>query len=316
MPRRSLTRKSLRLYLLCFSLVAFFGAAWVVYRNASGNVLGVALRQRVQAPPTFTFKVAPVPWTLSPREVIESSDIAASGMILVDEKTGHILAQRDADVRRPMASVTKIMTAALVLEFLNPDSSVTITDDALTQLPSDSALMGISPGEKYTVEELLYGMMLPSGNDAAKALAIAVAGSEVRFVAMMNSKVMQLGLQNTQFQNPSGLDAPDHYSSPRDLAVMAHYARAFPLFQKIVATPTISLPYTENHKWIDLVNYNSMVGMYPGATGIKPGNTGEAGNCLVASATRNGRDLIGVLLDTPGRNTNMVELFDRGFAAP
>lgn len=288
---------------IIFPLFRWLGAQnWhPVSRTAADNL-----------PPVPTFAITPASWKLQKMDRIKASDVQSTAMIMVDEK-GRVLAERQADTRRPMASLTKIMTAAIVLEFAHPSSIVVIPKQATENLPADSAVMGISPGEKYTVEELLYGMLLPSGNDAAQALALAVAGSQSKFVALMNAKVAQLGLKDTHFTNASGLDGVGHYSTAHDLAIITHYAQSFPLFNTIVATNEKTLPYSSDHKALNLVNANPFIQMYPGATGVKPGNTGEAGNCLVASATRNGHSLIGVLLDTPGRNTNMIKLFNEGF---
>lgn len=260
------------------------------------------------------FKIQPELWPLSVVNDIDISSIQAEAVILIDEANGEVLAERNSQIRLPMASTTKIMTAALALEFTDIKSVITIPEEALRGLPYDSALMGISPQEQYTVEELLYGLMLNSGNDAANALAIAVSGNIENFANLMNAKAEQLGLQNTNFTNPTGLDSQNHYSTAQDLAVIAHYARSFPVFNKIVSTSNIQLPHSSKHKQLYLENLNSMIGTYYGATGIKPGNTGNAGNCLVASASRNNTHLIGVLLNTPGRNTNMSMLFDLGFS--
>jgi D-alanyl-D-alanine carboxypeptidase len=310
MPNR-LTKPLLILSLICLlSLLP----AWQWIHSQPWKVLGSATsHQAIPALPEF--KQTPTPWAIQPGPSIDADNVQATAMVLLNASTGQILAQRQAHVRRPMASLTKIMTAAIVLEFAQPDSLVTIPRAATDKLPADSAMMGVTAGEQYTVTELLYGLLLPSGNDAAQALAIAVAGNQSRFVALMNGKALQLGLKDTHFTNPSGLDGPDHYSSAYDLAVITHYAQSFPLFKTIVATSQKQLAYSSRHKYLDLVNANAFIGMYPGATGIKPGNTGEAGNCLVATAERRGTELLGVLLDTPGRNTNMITLFNSGFAS-
>jgi len=194
-----------------------------------------------------SFKIQPELWPLSYGKIVDSSGIEAKALILINEDTGEIIAHRQADTKYPMASTTKIMTAALALEFLNPNSQITIPETVFDGLPPDSALMGISAGEKYTLEELLYGLMLNSGNDAANAIALAVSGNQNDFVSLMNAKAIQLGLKQTNFTNPSGLDHPDHYTTARELAVIAHYARSFPLFKEIVKAPTKTIPYTENH---------------------------------------------------------------------
>ena len=261
------------------------------------------------------FKIQPQHWDPEPiMSPIPAESIAAKTMILVDETNGKVLADRNSRARVPMASTTKIMTAALAIEFANADSLITVPGEALKDLPADSALMGVSAGEKYTIKELLYGLMLNSGNDAAKTIAIAISGSEEAFARLMTAKAKQIGMQDTRFVNASGLDHENHYSTAYDLALLAHYAQSLPLLREVVATSQITLPYSSNHKQLYLENLNSLITSYPGATGIKPGNTGQAGNCLVATPERGGQKLIGVLLDTPGRNTNMAALFDLGFA--
>ncbi len=295
-----------------FLLLALICALALAADHFISKINSESQAQSFNRAPVFT--IQPPLWPLTLTNAVDSSQIKGQSLILVNEDSGEIVAERESQTRLAMASTTKIMTAALVLEFTKPDSIVTIPEQAFTDLPPDSALMGISPGEQYTVEELLYGLLLNSGNDAANALALAVSGSIPDFVTLMNAKAEQLGLHDTQFANPTGLDNPGHYSTARDLAVMAHYARSFPLFNRIVITPSRQLPYSNRHKQLNLENLNPLIVMYPGTTGIKPGNTGEAGNCLVASATREGKNLIGVLLNTPGRNTNMAALFDLGFA--
>lgn len=304
--RRVFTAGLLITFLL---IVSWPIATWV--HSQSRKALD-APNQSVQTLPKFV--VSPKSWSLTNTSTTSVDDIQASAVILIDVKSGHILAQRQAHQQRPIASVTKIMTAALVLEFAKPDSLVTIPKSALNGLPTDSAVMGISTGEQYTIKELLYGMLLPSGNDAAQALALAIAGSQQNFANLMNAKAKQLGLKDTHFTNASGLDQAGHYSSAYDLAILTHYAQTFPIFNSIVDTPTKNLPYSPQHKALELINANTFISSYPGATGVKPGNTELAGNCLVASATRDGHSLIGVLLNTPGRNTSMAKLFDRGFA--
>lgn len=313
MQRSSMWQNS-PLLKLKYGLLILVGIGTLAF-SADKLVSGTNTDRQVDAlKPIPTFAIQPELWPLIPVNSLDVGHIQAKALVLIDEESGEILAERNSQIRLPMASTTKIMTAALVLEFTKPESIVTIPVQALVDLPPDSAIMGITPNEQYTIEELLYGLMLNSGNDAANALALAVSGSISDFVALMNAKAEQLGLRNTHFMNSTGLDDPEHYSTAQDLAIIAHYARSFPLFNEIVVVPTMQLPYSRMHKELYLENLNPMVSTYPGATGIKPGNTGEAGNCLVASASRNNKHLIGVLLNTPGRNTNMASLFDLGFS--
>jgi D-alanyl-D-alanine carboxypeptidase len=181
--------------------------------------------------------------------------------------------------------------------------------------------MGVSAGEKLTLRELLYGLLLPSGNDAAIAIADAVGGSESHFVSMMNDQAKAFGLTHTHFANPHGLDASGHHSSARDLAVLAAYALQDPFIAQVAATSHEDIPRTATHKHYYLVNYNSLLpggsAAYPGAIGLKPGNTGAAGWCEAFAARRNGHLIIGVVLGDPDwstRNGDMHLLLDWGFS--
>jgi serine-type D-Ala-D-Ala carboxypeptidase (penicillin-binding protein 5/6) len=191
-----------------------------------------------------------------------------------------LLYGKDAHKRLAPASLTKIMTAIVAIERGNPQDKVAIDVDSRTMW--ESTVMGLTPGESLALETLLYGLMLPSGNDAALAIAHHVGGSEARFVEMMNEKAKALGLQDTQFRNPHGLDAEGHYSSAYDLAIMARYAMQSPLFQSLSAAQHWQA------EGYDLWNLNKLLGHYPGADGVKVGFTDNAGRCLVASATRDG----------------------------
>lgn len=300
-----------RTLLLCLVIGATLVGGLRFWRSQAAES---SVEQNQIKAPLPAFAVTPKAWAPIVADTqLDISEVNASAAILIDVNSNQVLAEREAHQRRPMASLTKVMTAALVLEFTQPGSIITIPAEAMADLPGDSAVMGISKGEKYTIKELLYGLLLPSGNDAAQALAIAVAGNQARFVELMNAKAAQLGMRDTHFDNPSGLDSPTHYSTPYDLAILTHYAQTFDLFNEVVGTAEKLLAYSENHKYLDLVNANPFISMYPGATGVKPGTTGNAGNCLIASATQNGRTFIGVLLNTPGRNTNMIKLFNLGY---
>ena len=307
--------RSPKLYLVVsLAVLGFVLAANHVIANYSWSVLGIST-QKLQPKPLPTFRIRAQPWPLRQSKLLDISNVEATSAILVDEDTGTILAARQPNQRRAEASITKIMTASIALEFTNEDSPVTIPKQSFEGLPPGSTMMGVSTGETYTMKELLYGMLLTSGNEAANAVALAVSPTTQQFADLMNGKASQLGLTNTHFTNPSGLDEPGHYTTAADLAVIAHYSRSFPLFRKIVATTEYEIPYTENHKYLDLKNLNTLLTNYPGATGMKPGNTDNAGNCLIGTAERDGHHLIGVLLDTPARSTNMGILLDKGFAA-
>lgn len=238
--------------------------------------------------------------------------LSASAGILIDPDSGSILWQKDPHVARPLASTTKILTAIVALENLAPDQTVAVTPDALNQAPDETRL-GIEAGDHYTVDELLTAMLLISANDAATALAEDTVGMP-RFVAAMNEQVAALGLHDSVFSNPVGLDDPRERSSPYDLAVLGLAAyKNFPLFRLIVGTHDIDVPPTSGHIAYHLHNINRLLAIYPPALGIKPGYTGDAGYCLVMLAQRNGEQLVGVLMDDPRLATDARALLEWGF---
>ncbi len=220
--------------------------------------------------------------------------ITASAAALLDPVTGDMLYLKNADQALPMASTTKIMTGLLGLENCSPAETATISDTASAVGESSAWL---EKGETLTVEQLLYAVLVQSANDAAAALAEHVAGSQEAFVEMMNEKAAELGLANTHFANPHGLDAPGHYTSARDLANLAAYAMRNPEFRKIVSAATFQLPWPGHPGPRVFENHNKLLKLYPYATGIKTGYTSRAGKCLVASAQKDGRELISVILN-------------------
>lgn len=238
--------------------------------------------------------------------------VTAAGGILVDLDSGAILWRQDDHRRLSPASTTKILTALVVLENLDPGRMVTITADALHQAP-DETRMGLLAGERLSVRELLTGMLLVSGNDAATALAVDTVGLGP-FVAAMNAQVAALGLRDSHFTTPVGLEDPGQYTSAYDLAVMSAAAeRHFPLFAQTVALRTATLPATAGHPEFDLTSINLLLSMYAPAVGIKPGWTGDAGYCEVGMAVRDGHRLISVLLNAPYDFSQSRRLLDWGF---
>ena len=239
--------------------------------------------------------------------------IDAAACVLIDASTGRVLYENNAHQALPPASTTKVLTALLVLESVE-DLSTTVT------LPDDFANVGesgiqLEPGETQTIEDLLYALMLRSANDAAQALAIAVSGTEEAFVKYMNDKTEELGLTDSTWQNPHGLDAEGHLTSAYDLAMITREAMKYPLFNQIIVTEQWTLPWPSNVYDRVVYNYNQFLTLYEGADGVKTGYTDTAGNCLVASATRNGMRLIGVVLNCPNQThyEQMELLMDYGF---
>jgi D-alanyl-D-alanine carboxypeptidase (penicillin-binding protein 5/6) len=241
--------------------------------------------------------------------------IKARSAILVDLDSGKTLRQLDPHGRHAPASLTKIVTALVTLDHLRLDQTVTVPV-SINQLPWDSTRMGLRAGERLTVRELLYGLFLNSGNDAAITLSEAFV-PRAAFVGLMNAKAATLGMADTHVANPIGLDDPGHYMSAADLArASEELIRRFPEVAAMAATPSLTLPATATHHAYGLYNLNELVRKYPGATGLKTGWTGHAGGCLIATATRDGRHLMVVLLASPRIFDEAAALLDYGFATP
>ncbi|MGA7989461.1 MAG: serine hydrolase [Candidatus Dormiibacterota bacterium] len=238
--------------------------------------------------------------------------IRARAGILVDLDTGEVLWARQPSLGVPPASLTKVLTSLVALDNFNPAASVTITPDALGQAPDDT-VMGLKAGESFTVSQLLDGMLLPSGDDAASAMAVDTVGMP-RFVAAMNAQVAALGLHDSLFSATAGLDDPHLYASAYDLAVIAAFTYdRFPLFDEIVAARTIAIPANAEHPAFVLHNLDALLWEYPAAVGIKPGWTGDAGACLIGMADRGGHRLLAVILNGNYPARLESRLFDWGY---
>jgi serine-type D-Ala-D-Ala carboxypeptidase (penicillin-binding protein 5/6) len=254
--------------------------------------------------------------------------ITASESILMDEDTSHILYESNGERPVPMASTTKIMTALIAIQAGDLNSIVTIHQDAINEVTlNNGSNAKLHAGDQLTLRDLLYGLLLPSGDDAAIAIADSVGGSTANFVNLMNLFAYRLHLFQTHFLNPDGLtyyDAnrqpvPGHYTTPYDLVRLASYAMTIPLFAQIVRTQHYSLTATSSHHSYAWDNTNLLLATYTGATGIKTGFTLEAGECLVFSATRSGHHLIGVVfhsIDAAHRFSDAKILLNWGFALP
>ena len=223
---------------------------------------------------------------------------------MLDGITGRTLFDRKSDERSLIASTTKIMTALVVCEQCNVLDRMRIPREAVG---IEGSSMYLREGEVLTIQELLYGLMLSSGNDAAVALAIYCGGTVEGFVELMNDKAHVLGLENTHFENPNGLDSPGHYSTARDLARLAAYAMENPLFRQTVSTKTVKAGdrYLRNH--------NKLLWLYDGAEGVKTGYTRAAGRTLVSAAARQDRRLICVTFNAPDDWNDHMHLLNRGF---
>jgi len=231
--------------------------------------------------------------------------ISAQKAILMDAETGRVIYEKDADSRSLIASTTKIMTALVVCEQCNVLDRMRIPKEAVG---IEGSSMYLKEGEVLTVQELLYGLMLHSGNDAAVALAIYCGGTVEGFVQLMNDKAYRLGLTGTNFENPNGLDSPGHYSTARDLAVLTAYAMQNPIFAQTVSTKTVRAGERS------LQNHNKLLWRVDGADGVKTGYTKAAGRILVSSAQRSGRRLICVTINDGNDWADHQLLLEDGFS--
>ena len=232
---------------------------------------------------------------------------------LVDIDARQVLWARDPETSRAPASLTKLITAMVALDDAGSlDHVVQVTPEATQVVPS---VMGLTAGEKLTVRDLLYGMFLDSGNDAAEALASGLVPRD-RFIRQMNQKAKSIGLTASHFVNPSGLDAPGHGMSAHDLAHTAAYLDTYyPDLAAIAATRDVAIPATATHKAFYPHNLNRLLSTYSGATGLKTGLTDNAGGCMLATATRNGRHLVAVVLNATLHSTDdAAVLLNYGFS--
>ena len=237
--------------------------------------------------------------------------VSAQSAVLIDGRSGSVLFEKQADLRLPMASTTKIMTALVALEYLPLDTVITVDPRAVGVEGSSVYLVA---GEQLTLEQLLYALLLESANDAATAIAIGVADSVEAFAELMNQTARDMGLENTCFQNPHGLDHAEHYTTARELAQIASEALKHPTIATIVATRKTTIPHSGNDGVRLLVNHNRLLRDYENAIGVKTGYTKRSGRCLVSAAEENGAMLIAVTLNAPDDWRDHTSLLDYGFS--
>lgn len=222
-------------------------------------------------------------------------DISARAAVVMDVKTGRVLFSKNADEKLSMASTTKIMTVLVAIESGRLNEMVTVSRKAAS---TEGSSIYLRENERITVEELLYGIMLRSGNDAATAVAEHLGGSTEGFAKMMNAKAKEIGAFNTSFANPHGLDHPEHYTTAYDLALITCYALKNPKFAEIVSTKRKTISGPPDVEWDrSMMNKNKMLWQYQGGDGVKTGYTKKAGRCLVSSATKNDWQLCSVVLN-------------------
>lgn len=237
-------------------------------------------------------------------------EVNAEAAVVMDADSGRLLYAQNPDKRLANASTTKIMTALLTLEQPDQDRYFTVDSDAIQV---EGTTMGLQPGDSVTLHQLAAGMLLPSGNDAANAAAVEIAGSEEAFVRLMNQRAAELGLENTQYRNPSGLDAEGHYSSARDLATLAAHALENEDFADIVSKQEIRLAFGNPPYNRSLYTTNKLLERYPYAIGVKTGYTDDAGLCLVTAAEKDGTRLIIVTLNGKDDVNTHMRLYEHFF---
>ena len=237
-------------------------------------------------------------------------DLSAAGAVVINADTGSVIYEHNAYEQRAMASTTKIMTALLTAEAGDLDTRFTADSYAIKV---EGTSMGLKEGDIVTRRALLYGMLLPSGNDAANAAAVSVSGSMGEFVKLMNKKAAELGLKDTHFANPSGLDAQGHYTTAYDLAMLARAALDNPVFAEICKCSSARVEFGNPPYMRTLSNSNKMLWQYEGCVGVKTGFTDNARRCLVTAAERNGVRLIAVTLSDANDWADHAAMLDYGF---
>lgn len=240
----------------------------------------------------------------------------ATAYAVVDLDNGDVLAQKQGNQKVSIASLTKIMTAVVALDLAKPSDTFTVTQDAAQEIPTK---IGVVPGQKMRLDELLDAALMTSANDAVEAIKDGVDekyGGDI-FVDAMNRKAQDIGLTNTHFTNPQGFDNANHYSTARDLAVLTGYAlKNYPLIASIAKKDYMFLPANSEHKQFDLYNWNGLLDVYPNTIGLKIGNTSKAGYTMVAVSSRGGKRIAVVLLGAPGiveRDMWTSELLDDAY---
>lgn len=237
-------------------------------------------------------------------------EITAKSAIIIEAMTGKVLYAKNAEERRYPASTTKIMTLIVALEHGKTDDIITTSANAAS---TEGSSLWLSQGEQLTMLDMLYGIMLISGNDATVAVAEHISGSVENFAKLMTEKAHAIGAISTNFTNTNGLPDPNHYSTAHDLARIAAYGYKNPLFDEIVSTKNKVVPWAGKDHGRDLYNENRMLWLYEGGNGVKTGYTEVAGRCLVSGAKRDNIQLIAVVLDSDHMWDDSIALLDYGF---
>lgn len=239
--------------------------------------------------------------------------VSAQSAVLLCAQDDMSLWEKNATEQLPMASTTKIMTALLALEYVEnvEDSVVTITEEMVAV---EGSSMGLRAEDEILLSDLAVGMLLASGNDAANSVALFLAGSQEEFARQMNERAKEIGMHNTGFVTPSGLDAEGHYSTAYDMALLAREALKNSLFREIASSKARMVHFKNPEKDVQYSNHNKLLWLYEGCIGVKTGFTKKSGRCLVSAAERDGTTLIAVTLNAPDDWTDHQALFEYGFS--
>lgn len=240
-----------------------------------------------------------------------SVGVSAESAVLMCAENGEILFSRNADRRLSMASTTKIMTALIALESATPEKEIVVTEEMVSV---EGTSMGLMPGDSVSLLELVYGMLLQSGNDAANTVAYVIGGNPDSFTRLMNERASEIGMDNTNFVTASGLDDENHYSTAYDMALLAAECMRNPEFAEICSQKKAKLTYGNPPYARTLTNHNKLLWKYSDSVGIKTGFTKKSGRCLVSAAKRNGITLIAVTLNAPDDWNDHISMLEYGFS--
>lgn len=237
--------------------------------------------------------------------------VSAQSAVLMCQNSGEVLFEKSAHKQLSMASTTKIMTSLLALEAAVPETEITVTKEMVAV---EGTSMGLLAGDSVSLRELVYGMLLQSGNDAANTVAYVIGGSPEGFAKLMNERAAEIGMENTNFVTASGLDDENHYSTAYDMALLACESIANPEFAAICSQKTARLTYGNPPYARTLTNHNRLLWKYEDAIGVKTGFTKKSGRCLVSAAERNGIVLVAVTLNAPDDWNDHISMFEYGFS--
>lgn len=242
---------------------------------------------------------------------LERSDVSAECAVLISQQTGEVIFQKNAYEHHSMASTTKIMTSLLAAQSGNLHDEITVSKE---MIQVEGTSMGLLPGDSVSLYELIYGMLLPSGNDAANVTAYYLGRNVENFAKKMNAKAKEIGMDNTNFVTPSGLDDKNHYSTAYDMALLGRYAVNDPVFRSVCSSKKVTLSYGNPPYKRTLYNHNRLLESYKYALGIKTGFTKKSGRCLVSYAEKDGTGLVAVTLNAPNDWNDHKLMLDYGFS--